>query len=252
MKFIRVYIEIGNDKSPIYANEFQEYAKNRDNILIASKEYLYLLGGEQLDNVWLIPDEMMEKFDKNLETASSRYIMMKINNNDELKEWFKRKFSSTKEVNGLYMRGEYSSFIMAAREVDMSVFIQNEVKPLYEEEDKERNYQLIVDSLERRIQYLDTVLKQRDEAIESLRTSIDSNNHYIENLQVHATNLDNELKKYKEFYNANHDIVDNMEYQINHAEQEASRYIDLYRKQLNELDELKTEKLELEQKLQKR
>ena len=253
MKFIRIYIEIGDDNNPIYANEFLENAKNDQNILIASKEYVSLLEKISMENVYEIPEDIMLKYDKDLQTRSSRYIMMKIYNNDQLKDWIAEKISVIHDnINGVYMRGEYSSIIMAARECQTAVFIQNEVKPLYNEADKERNYQLIVDSLERRIQYLDTLVKQNNETIESMKASIESNNNYINNLQIHATNLDNDLRKYKQFYEENHEIIENVEYRVKHAEDESVRYITLYKNLLSELDKLKTEKLELEQKLQKK
>ncbi len=253
MKFIRIYIEVGNDGTPIYADEFAANAKKTENMLIASKEYVDLLENIEKDNVLEIPSDIMQLYDKNLQNKSGRYIMMKIYNNDSLKNWLKEKVSLIDgEIQGIYMRGEYSSIIMAARELNILVYIKNEVKPLYESTDQERNYQLIVDTLERKIQYLESLVEQNSATIESLKASIVSNNNYIHNLQIHATNLDNDLKKYKEFYDVNHEVLESAEHRIKYAEDEVERYVGMYKKILDELDGLKIEKLELQEKMGKR
>ena len=63
--------------------------------------------------------------------------------------------------------------------------------------------------------------------------------------------LDNNLKKYKAFYDENADTVENYANRIQYAEKEINHYVDLYKNLLDELDELKTENLEMKQKIRK-
>lgn len=251
MKFIRIYIEVGNDGTPIYADEFVANAKKTENVLIASKEYVDLLEDIEKDNVLEIPSDIMQLYDKNLLNIGSRHITMKIYENNVLDEWIQKEIKAIDdEVMGVYMRGEYCSILSAAWKIHVAAYVQNENRK-YDEQDNEKKYKLMIDSLEKRNEYLDSIVKQNEKTIESMKAAIESNNNYIHNLQIHATNLDNNLKKYKAFYDENADTVENYADRIQYAEKEINHYVDLYKNLLDELDELKTENLEMKQKIRK-
>ncbi|MCI6783755.1 MAG: hypothetical protein MR594_09035 [Lachnospiraceae bacterium] len=248
MKFIRVYTEIENDGTPVYADEFVENAKKTENILLVSKEYTELVQ-EELENVVKIPDDIIAVYDKNLMDKGSRHIIMKIYENSMLEDWLKEELDDIDdEIIGLFMRDEYCSVLSAAWEKNINTYVQNEKNQFNEFEDEKR-YKLIIDSLEKRNEYLESIAKQNEATIESMKAAIESNNNYIHNLQIHATNLDNDLKKYKSFYEEYSDVIENFTSRIEYSEKKINSYVDLYRNLLDELDELKTENLELKQKV---
>ena len=248
MVYIYMLTEIDDSGIPIYRDEFLEKSKQNCTILTTS-EYATFLEYEN-KNVVVVPDEIMQDYDKNLDAKGKRFVMMEVYRNEKFENWLSFVFKENNErVEGIVIKYAYASVIHVATENRKSVLVEQNRKEM--SMNSEEEYQKLVSELKRQIEILQTELKQKEVTTLSLSENLNSSSHYIENLQKHATNLDNELKKYKSFYNEHNETIQFAEERVNHAEAEIQRYMELYKNVLSELDERKIELLELKSKIKK-
>lgn len=248
MEFIFVYVEIDDNGNPVYKDEFLNTCAQNCTIL-ASKEYVNLLEKPN-PNVVEIPEDVMEEYDRNLDSRGKRQIMMEINDNSLMENWLSYVFRDNNErISGIVIKNEYASVLKVAQVNQKAALVDKNSDD--NGADSEKKYRMIIDDLNHRVEVLQMDLKQREEAIETLRNSLNSSNNYIENLQKHATNLDNDLKKYKQFYDENSETIQFAEEKVTRAECEIQKYVELYKNILKELDEKKTELLEMKKKTEK-
>lgn len=248
MEFIFVYVEIDDNGNPVYKDEFLNTCTQNCTIL-ASKEYVNLLEKPN-PNVVEIPEDVMEEYDGNLDSRGKRQIMMEINDNSLMENWLSYVFKDNNDrISGIIIKNEYASVLKVAYANQKAALVDKNSDD--NGADSEKKYRMIIDDLNHRVEVLQMDLKQREEAIESLRNSLNSSNSYIDNLQKHATNLDNDLKKYKQFYDENSETIQFAEEKVNRSECEIQKYVELYKNILEELDEKKTELLELRKKTEK-
>ena len=98
MEYIYMLTEIDDSGIPIYRDEFLEKSKQNCTILTTS-EYATFLEYEN-KNVVVVPDEIMQDYDKNLDAKGKRFVMMEVYRNEKFENWLSFVFKENNERRG--------------------------------------------------------------------------------------------------------------------------------------------------------
>ncbi len=239
--YISVFIEIDANRECKYKEEFMQAVKEcrtSGGNVIASKEYVALL--EQAESVvWEIPEEVMADICVNLENDWDREYLLVIQRNQKLEQWLQKCLENNKVENGFILcYKEYISVGKVAQKNNMEAYCQ------YNDGDNEvqNGMQQMVTSMQRQMEVAEKKEKELLEQIDGLKEYIASTENYLKELQKHATNLDNQLQEYKAFYEENSGGIERLQ-------EERQKYLELYKENLEELNEIRTNYLTLQEQV---
>lgn len=249
MNSISIFLEVDSESNPIYKEIFLDKVKNGERVY-ASQEYAQLVESWNIE--YDIPKEVIEHLDEQVSNKADRTTLLKISYQPKMEEWFERAVDSYKNCDEIVLFGDYESIVNVAckKELPCLIYIQRSVT--MNEKATERYYVKTIQEMRNHIGFVEEQLNENGRIIEQLRDNIKSDGQYIHNLEEHAANLDNNLKKYKAFYDENHEKIESINQQSDYYEQRIREYLDMYQSVMKELDEKKTEVLELRTKVERK
>lgn len=235
--YIPIYLEIDDDKNPIYKEDFlKDISKiSDDSIIITTTEYAKIL--ENTDNIRIIPEEIMSKIDSLNVKVGSRGILLELQKNDELREWLYKTINAEfSSIEGFIINGMYSFVYEVANLLDKKIVFSAE-KLICE---KER-----LDVYTANLEKQNNKVSELEDKVIEMQKQIDEKNENLQRLQQKITDLSTELFK----NNAEKQYIDEQmelnEQRMDKSEKQKVLLADLYASVLKELNETKTELLNL-------
>lgn len=236
--FVPVYLEIDNDKNPIFKDAFLKDVEKKieKRRIIVSKEYADCIDANSEDVV-VIPTELLDKVDVLNVQVANRAVSLELQKNKELSAWIKTAINSVgDDVEGFIINGLYDFVCEAAYELDVKVVFSAE--NLCNEKERLNSY---METLENR----DAKLLEYEARIQEMQSQIDSKNESMQRLQQKITDLSAELFK----NNAEKEYMDEQleanEQKMDKSERQKVLLADLYAAVLKELSDTKTELLNI-------
>ena len=234
-----VFLEINNERKPLYAEEFNKCLKSvstGNGIIVASKEYKALALDKEC--VLQIPDSIMNDIDNGLVSPENRGLFLCINKNNALIDWISE-ILSNKDVTGILLMGRYYDFISAAKKNNVSIYYSEIIDGKTEDItrgvlEKEEDYRNQINSLTNDLHDLREEIKDKNEQIAQFHNRIGS-------LQEELYNRKNQVKALEEQW-------EYAEKKVDKIEDEKFLYLKMYKSFLKELDETKVELLNLRKK----
>lgn len=237
--FVSVYLEIDNEKNPVFKEVFFKDIEKRleRKMFIVSKEYNDCLD-QDLECVKVIPYEIIEQIDLRNVCVENRAVSLELQKNVELYNWLKETTALLgDEVEGYIVNGLYDFVVQVANDLDIKVVLASE------NINSERidNYMNILESRNEKI-------SEYESKMEDMQRQIDSKNEGMQRLQQKITDLSTELFK----NNAEKESIDEQlqqcELRMDKSERQKVLLAELYAALLKELNETKIELLNLKHK----
>ncbi len=233
--YIPIYLEIDDDKNPIYKAAFlKDIEKLYGNkVIIATSEYVELV--ENLDKLVVIPDDIINKIDSLNVNAGSRGMLLELQKNDELRDWLKSSIK-VEDTDGFIVNGLYNFVYQASKDLDVNIVFSA---------DKLLSEKIRLDEYATNLESKNAKVSELEEKTVEMQRQIDAKNENLQRLQQKITDLSTELFK----NNAEKQYIDEQmelnEQRMDKSEKQKVLLSDLYASVLKELNETKTELLNL-------
>ena len=251
MRSVSIFLELNSEGAPLYKDIFLSEVLSGETVY-ASSEYMQLLNEDQKTCVKMIPEKITEELDGQITNKMDRSSLLKISCQEKLENWFQNEIDSMQGYMDILLFGAYESILNVARRKHFPCLIYENSSVCISTENNEKYYQKIIQDMRNHINFIEEQLRESQEALETLRKDIESNGHYIHNLEEHATELDKEKEKYRVFYENNFENVEKMNEREKYYEDRIDKYLEMYKEVVKELDEKKTEVLDLKKSLERK
>lgn len=225
--------EVDENNKPIYIDLIKAFMHSNKSecAYIVSTEYYSEL--ESKENVRVLPENVINEMENNLENSSKRGIMLSVCRMPALEEYISgvvKDFSDGCVY--LYTNGRYYSFsVLEEQEKFINYAL---VSGISDGDSNNTYYKKKIKELNERIEELKLQFFYKEQHVLSLTECLDSTANYLHELELHATNLDNELKKYDM-----DEIMDRMK----KLEFDREKYLKLYTESINKINTITEENL---------
>lgn len=230
---IYFFCEVNENKEPKFYEQFQnrKAALDKEALFVVSSEYAKDADG--CDNVTVLPDEVMNEIEKNLQNSENRGALLSICRVPSLEEFLSGLIS---EKNDCFMfaNGIYSSFVYLEEQGKMTNYVKcSQVVEGAKQIEFYKNY----------VETLNGKMKDQQDHI----------NFAQECLQVRELQLlESETRKAELEEILRNNDVEEFRKRIDKLENEAKTYYDLYMNSMKEVNSLKEEKLSLQKAIGKK